>query len=49
VLYISGYTDMPATVSDTGPKLGKMPQKPILPNDLRREVTEALAAAPAER
>jgi two-component system, cell cycle response regulator CpdR len=48
VLYISGYTEMPTTVNDTGPKLGKMLQKPILPDDLRREVTEALAAAPTE-
>jgi DNA-binding NtrC family response regulator len=48
VLYISGYTEMPATVNDTGPKLGKMLQKPILPDDLRRAVTEALAAAPTE-
>ena len=48
VLYMSGYTEMPTTVNDAGPRLGKMLQKPILPDDLRREVTEALAAAPTE-
>jgi CheY-like chemotaxis protein len=44
VLYISGFIEMPATVQDQGPKLGKILQKPILPADLRREITEALAA-----
>jgi len=44
VLYISGCIDTP--MNDTGPKLGKMLQKPILAAELRREVTEALAAAP---
>jgi CheY-like chemotaxis protein len=44
VLYISGFIEMPATIQDQGPKLGKILQKPILPADLRREVTEALAA-----
>src|SRR5579859_6497413 len=38
VIYISGYTDMPTTANDTGPKLGKILQKPILPDDLRRAV-----------
>ena len=46
VLYISGHSDMLTTVGDAGPKLGKMLQKPILPDDLRIAVTEALAAAP---
>ena len=46
VLYISGYADLPTTVNDTGPRFGKMLQKPILPEELCREVREALAAAP---
>ena len=46
VLYISGCTE--TTINDMGPKLGKMLQKPIRPDDLRRAVTEALAAAPTE-
>ena len=46
VLYISGFTEMPTTLRDEGPKLGKMLQKPIMPADLRREVTEALATPP---
>jgi DNA-binding NtrC family response regulator len=46
VLYITGYADLEEVVKDQGPRLGKLLHKPIRPDDLRREVDEALAANP---
>jgi DNA-binding NtrC family response regulator len=47
VLYISGFADLEAVLGDDGPRLGKLLHKPIMPADLFREVTDALAAPPS--
>ena len=49
VLYITGFADFEAVVRDQGPRLGKLLQKPLRPDDLRREVQEALIADPSGR
>ena len=48
VLYISGFADLEAMVRDQGPRLGKLLQKPLRPDDLRCEVQQALAAGPPD-
>lgn len=45
VLYFTGYTEF-TTGQDEGPKFGKLLHKPLRPDDIRREVDEALAASP---
>jgi CheY-like chemotaxis protein len=47
VLYMSGFIDLQETLRDEGPQFGKLLAKPIRPDDLRREVEEALAASPS--
>jgi DNA-binding NtrC family response regulator len=44
VLYMSGFIDLETVVQDEGPRLGKLLSKPIRPQELKREVEEALAA-----
>jgi DNA-binding NtrC family response regulator len=46
VLYMSGYTDFERILEDTGPRFGKLLQKPFRPADLGREIETALAAGP---
>jgi two-component system cell cycle response regulator CpdR len=46
ILYISGFAQTAEIRQDTGLRLGKLLNKPILPRDLSREVAEALAARP---
>ena len=44
ILYLSGGCGTARIESNQGVPLGKLPSKPILAKDLRREVDEALAA-----
>jgi CheY-like chemotaxis protein len=44
VLYFTGNADMEVVQRDEGPKYGKMLHKPLGPDDLRREIEEALSA-----
>jgi two-component system, cell cycle sensor histidine kinase and response regulator CckA len=46
VLYFTGNADMEVVKHDSGPKYGKMLHKPLHPDDLKREVDEALASSP---
>jgi CheY-like chemotaxis protein len=46
ILYLSGGCDSADVAGDRGARLGKLLSKPILANDLCREVDEALAARP---
>jgi CheY-like chemotaxis protein len=46
VLYYSGFSEF-TTGQDEGQRFGKLLHKPLLPNDLRREVAVALAAPSA--
>ena len=43
ILYLTGYADQAAVLSDAGEQYGKLLNKPILPPDLRREVAQVLA------
>src|SRR5579859_7408842 len=43
VLYLTGWFQTAETMLDQGEKYGKLLTKPILPEDLRREVSAALA------
>jgi two-component system, cell cycle response regulator CpdR len=47
VLYLTGFCEL-ADGLEHGPRYGKMLHKPLLPDDLRREVDEALASSPRE-
>ena len=49
VLYLTGYSQRADVTLDQGEKYGKLLTKPILPDDLRREVSEVLAAVRAHR
>src|SRR5690348_11489519 len=42
VLYLTGYHEQALAMRDQGERLGKLLTKPIFPDDLRREVAEAL-------
>jgi CheY-like chemotaxis protein len=44
VLYLTGWFQTAETMLDRGEKYGKLLTKPIQPDDLRREVSAALAA-----
>jgi CheY-like chemotaxis protein len=44
ILYLTGWFQTAETMLDHGEKYGKLLTKPIMPEDLRREVTAALAA-----
>jgi DNA-binding NtrC family response regulator len=46
VLYYTGHSELPIIMQDEGQRYGKMLRKPLLPDDLRREVSEALASSP---
>jgi DNA-binding NtrC family response regulator len=48
VLYISGFADLETVMQDGGPRLGKLLTKPIMPDELRRAVDEALDGEPFE-
>ena len=47
VLYCSGFSEF-TIGEDEGQKFGKLLYKPLHPDELRREVAQALAARPAE-
>lgn len=42
ILYLTGFHEMAITLRDKGDRLGKLLTKPILPDDLAYEVTQAL-------
>jgi two-component system cell cycle response regulator CpdR len=42
ILYLTGFHEMAITMRDRGDRLGKLLTKPILPDQLELEVTEAL-------
>jgi CheY-like chemotaxis protein len=44
ILYLTGWFQTVETMADHGEKYGKLLTKPILPDDLRKEVKEALSA-----
>jgi CheY-like chemotaxis protein len=44
ILYLTGWFQTAETMLDQGEKYGKLLTKPILPDDLRREVRSALTA-----
>jgi CheY-like chemotaxis protein len=48
VLYISGFADLDTVMQDGGPRLGRLLTKPIMPDELRRAVAEALDSEPFE-
>ena len=43
ILYMSGYTEVDVVTKDSGPRYGKLLEKPLRPDELEREVEEALA------
>jgi DNA-binding NtrC family response regulator len=43
ILYMSGYTEVDVVTKDSGPRYGKLLEKPLRPDELQREVEEALA------
>jgi DNA-binding NtrC family response regulator len=43
ILYMSGYAEVDKVTRDTGPRYGKLLDKPMRPDQLKREVDEALA------
>jgi CheY-like chemotaxis protein len=44
VLYFTGNAEMEVVQKDAGPKYGRMLHKPLRPDELRREIEEALSA-----
>jgi DNA-binding NtrC family response regulator len=44
VLYMTAFADLDTVLQDEGPRMGKLLRKPLRPDDLRREVDEALAS-----
>ena len=46
VLYMSGFTELDVVTQDTGPRYGKLLEKPMRPDQLRLEVEQALAQRP---
>lgn len=42
ILYLTGFHEMAVTMRDRGDRLGKLLTKPILPDQLVQEITEAL-------
>ncbi len=47
VLYMTGFHETVTAMRDAGERLGKLINKPILPQELRTEVATALAADPS--
>jgi len=47
VLYYSGFSEF-TIGQDDGPKFGKLLHKPLHPDELRRQVAQALAAPPTQ-
>jgi DNA-binding NtrC family response regulator len=46
ILYMSGYTDVDVVTRDSGPRYGKLLEKPLRLDDLRLEVEQALTRPP---
>jgi CheY-like chemotaxis protein len=42
ILYLTGFHESAVTMKDVGSRLGKLLTKPILPDELRKEVDDAL-------
>lgn len=46
ILYMSGYADGEVVTRDSGPRYGKLLEKPLRPETLKREVEQALSQPP---
>jgi DNA-binding NtrC family response regulator len=46
ILYMSGYTEVEEITKDTGPRYGKLLEKPLRPDQLKVEIDEALLQLP---
>jgi DNA-binding NtrC family response regulator len=46
ILYMSGYTEVEEITKDTGPRYGKLLEKPLRPDQLKAEIDEALLQLP---
>jgi two-component system, cell cycle response regulator CpdR len=48
ILYLTGFHEMAITMRDHGDRLGKILMKPIMPDELAKEISETLAETAEE-